>query len=213
MKKIQQAAEAIIYKDGSDAVKERIKKNYRIKEIDEPLRASRTRLEARLIDKARGVGVHTPKISSISDYSIRMEFVNGEKVKDLFINEAKRQRKSKLTKKICKLIGQSIAKLHNAGIIHGDLTTSNMIWMRSGKSGELYFIDFGLAFNSQRAEDKAVDLHLLQQALISTHFTIADFCWLAVLESYKKQSKAGEEVLKRLALIEKRGRYQDRPKE
>lgn len=41
-------------------------------------------------------------------------------------------------------LGQIIAKLHLGGIVHGDLTTSNIL-LRNGNHKAIVFIDFGLA--------------------------------------------------------------------
>ena len=92
---------------------------------------------------------------------IIMPFINGKKLSE-HLDEFPLTKQ----KQICKQIGKSIAKLHKNNIIHGDLTTSNMIL----KDNKTYFIDFGLGFISQRYEDKAVDLHLLKQALEAKHF-------------------------------------------
>ena len=90
-------------------------------------------------------------------------------------------------KEICVQIGASIAKLHNANIIHGDLTTSNMIISKN----KLYLIDFGLGFESHKAEDKAVDLHVLKEALEARHVKKSnEFCRI-IIENYKKTSKIG----------------------
>ena len=77
---------------------------------------------------------------------------------------------------------------------------------------EVYFIDFGLSFFSHKIEDMAVDLHLLKQALESKHYTIWEECFKAALDAYRKESKDGELVLKRLDVVEKRGRYKGKNK-
>ena len=69
-------------------------------------------------------------------------------------------------KQIMGLIGESVARIHQKDIIHGDLTTSNMIF----KNEKVFFIDFGLGYISRKIEDKAVDIHLLKQALEAKHF-------------------------------------------
>jgi len=92
--------------------------------------------------------------------------------------------------------------LHNHLIIHGDLTTSNMILNK-----EIYFIDFGLSFFSEKAEDKAVDLHLLKEGLESKHYRIWEECFRCALEAYRKEANKSSETLKRLEIVEKRGRY------
>lgn len=112
--------------------------------------------------------------------------------------------KLKNCQKICETIGNSLAKLHDAGIIHGDLTTSNLIL--ADKDKKIYFIDFGLGFHSNRAEDKAVDLHLIKEALHAKHPKLADKAFSAVLQGYKS-SKNYSETLKRLQKVEQRGRY------
>jgi Kae1-associated kinase Bud32 len=213
---IAQGAEALIRQEEGSVVKERIIKGYRIRQIDESLRRKRTRLEARLIREARRVGVATPQIAEEGESSIRMEFIRGARIKE-FVS-------SKNCKKIAEKIGKSVALLHTYNIIHGDLTTSNMILKikgngeedsgsKKGKSlpdSDLYFIDFGLGFISSRAEDKATDLHVLKEAITATHFSIAGKFWDAVLSTYKKNYPESEKVIKTLLKIEKRGRYTKR---
>jgi len=204
LKKVQQAAEAIIYLDKKNKkiIKERIKKGYRIKEIDDELRKNRTRLEARLIQKAARIGVKTPKIINTTNYTIEMEYIDGKRVKDILSSS----KYTKNRKEICSAVGKAVASLHEHDIIHGDLTTSNMIM----KGKQIYFIDFGLGFHSARVEDKATDLHLLQQAFESTHFDIIRKVWPAVVRAYKKNYSGATATLKRLEKIQKRGRYQKR---
>ena len=115
-------------------------------------------------------------------------------------------------KQICKQIGNSIAKLHEHDIIHGDLTTSNMIHVSNKKKGddrrtnEIFIIDFGLGFISRKIEDKAVDLHLLKQALEAKHFKHWEILIKEVFRGYEKSSDS-EKVFERLKAVEKRGRY------
>ncbi|MCD6557577.1 MAG: Kae1-associated serine/threonine protein kinase [Candidatus Aenigmarchaeota archaeon] len=205
LKKLHQAAEAVIYLDKKNKkiIKERIKKGYRIREIDERLRGSRTRLESRLIRQAAEVGVKTPRIINVKKYTIEMEYIDGEQVKNVLSKQSSRK---DIYKDICSKIGEAIAKLHENNIIHGDLTTSNMIL----KEGQIYFIDFGLGFHSARVEDKATDLHLLRQAFESTHFNIIKKAWPIILEAYQKNYPAASSVLKRIEKIQSRGRYRKR---
>ena len=197
MKKlICQGAEAILYKKGQGIVKDRVKKTYRFEALDERLRRQRSRKEAKLLEKAFEI-INVPKLIKLDEKNkiIEMEFIKGKK-----LSESLDELGNAI--EICKKIGNSIGKLHDAGIIHGDLTTSNMIW----KNEEVYFIDFGLGFESSSAEDKAVDLHLIKQALEAKHFGHFDKYFQAVLEGYKN-SKHKSEVVKRLEKVEKRGRY------
>ena len=199
IKLIAQGAEALIVRSRNRVIKRRIKKGYRLAEIDEKLRKQRTRKELRLLEKASQL-IPVPRIIKYSDYDIELEEIKGRKLSEYFETLSD-------SKSVCTQIGQSIAKLHDAGLIHGDLTTSNMIFVEKDK--KVYFIDFGLGFESFRVEDKAVDLHVLKEALDARHFNFAEKFWKAILEGYKK-SKNAREVLKRLEKVEKRGRYKER---
>jgi len=199
MQILSRGAEAVIYmKEDGKLLKERVKKGYRLEEIDEALRKKRTRGEAKLLSEARRAGAETPQVSGESAYSIEMEFVEGKTVRDAL--------HGKNVKELCTKIGTSIGKMHSFNIIHGDLTTSNMIFSR----GKVYFIDFGLGFQSSRAEDKAIDLRLLRQALESTHHETAEKAWKIILNAYQNNCSDADRVVKTLADIEKRGRYTKR---
>ena len=115
--------------------------------------------------------------------------------------------KLKNYKEVCEEIGKNISKLHDNNIIHGDLTTSNMIYNSKGK--KVYFIDFGLGFESEKIEDKATDLHLIKQALEAKHFKKYNEYWNYLLKGYKN-SKKFKETLIRLEIVEKRGRYKNK---
>lgn len=195
---IARGAEATVSLQGKEIVKERIKKGYRLQQLGDALRKKRNRTEASLMREARRAGVFVPQVMEEQDFFIKMEFVAGDKVNDILNDENCLEIASK--------IAESITKLHSADIIHGDLTTSNMII----KGDNLYFIDFGLGFFSPRIEDKATDLHLLHEALESTHFDILEKVWSAVLSAYQKVYSDSGKVIKTLAEIEKRGRYKKR---
>ncbi len=125
-----------------------------------------------------------------------MDFIKGKLLRDIFDKLKQSERKE-----ICISIGKQIANLHDASIIHGDLTTSNMIL----KDKEVYFIDFGLGFVSNREEDKAIDLHLFKQAIESKHYLHFN-SFEDVIEGYK-ESENSSKVFNRLELVERRGRY------
>ncbi len=192
MKIIQQGAEAVLKKDGNKLIKERIPKTYRLKILDDKLRRFRTRREGKILQKAQ---INVPKVFKIDDKNmiIEMEFIPGKLLKDILdlISTKKRNQ-------ICQQLGEEISKLHQQNIIHGDLTTSNMIFHEN----KIYFIDFGLSFISQKIEDKAVDLHLLKQALESKHYKHWETSFKKILQTYKDK-----EVKNRLEIVEKRGRY------
>jgi TP53 regulating kinase-like protein len=204
---IGRGAEAILIHEDGKLIKKRIKKSYRIDIIDDKLRKQRTRKEFKLLVKAHKL-IPVPKVlktnlkegeasGKLGSLSIDMEFLQGLKLSEHLDNLPNAE-------EICKEIGENIAKLHDADIIHGDLTTSNMIL--SEKDNKVYFIDFGLGFESNKIEDKAVDLHLIKQALEAKHFMHYEEFFSAVLEGYKS-SKHHIATLKRLEAVEKRGRY------
>jgi len=192
---VSRGAEAVLRKENNTLIKERIRKGYRLEKIDMPLRRKRTRNEATLIREARRAGINVPKILEEEDYVIKMEFINGKRVKEA-LSEGN-------YKEICTKIAEFIARLHESDIIHGDLTTSNMLLPGS----EIYFIDFGLGFRSKRTEDKAMDLFLLHEALESTHFALLNKAWNIILKVYAKNYGEATAVMDALQKIEKRRRY------
>lgn len=200
-RKIAQGAEAVITADSKIVSKQRVQKRYRHPMLDILLRRQRSRHEARMMQRLHDMGFPVPEILSVDEKesAISMEFVKGKLVKDLLATNP-----SGLSREI----GKNVAALHSADIIHGDLTTSNMI--RSVKDGRVHFIDYGLSFISLKEEDKAVDLFMLRKGLEAKHYDIADDCFRAVVESYKKNYLRSSAVLERLAKVEKRGRHKKR---
>jgi len=184
-------------------MKRRLPKKYRLPEIDEKIRAYRTVHESQLLHHAKKAGVLTPTIFMVdlTDSNIIMEFVEGKQVKQILDNLSSEERQS-----LSRHIGELIGRLHCNSIIHGDLTTSNMILTPRGK---VVFVDFGLGEKTVELELRGVDLHLMKRAFQSTHFRYAEECFNAVLEGYAKV--VGVEVAKKVLLkigeIEKRGRY------
>ncbi len=187
---LPKGAEAIVRIQDGRVVKQRIPKRYRVEKLDEKIRKERTRAEARLISEARRSGVPTPILYDVYGFTIEMEYIEGQPVKEVMSPE------------LCEKIGEMIGRLHDGNIIHGDLTTSNMIWT----GDRVYLIDFGLSFVSTNIEDKGVDVHVLFQTLESSHKNheklIEAFC-----RGYRKQLINADEILQRVTEIEKRGRY------
>ncbi|MAG47008.1 Kae1-associated kinase Bud32 [archaeon] len=198
MKLLKQGAESKIFLDENFIIKERISKSYRVKSIDDKLRKYRTRSESKILEKCKDL-VNVPNVIDVNDRDmiIKMDFIDGKLLRD-FINDLKEEE----LKKIFTQIGKEISLLHENNIIHQDLTTSNLILLND----KVYFIDFGLSFVSDRIEDRAVDLHLLRQALDAKHFEIAEKCFDSVLEGYK-ENKDFKMIITRLEKVECRGRY------
>lgn len=194
MRLIAQGAEAKLFQKKKSLLKDRVKKSYRISEIDSALRKSRTRREAKILQKLEDLNFPAPRlIKTDTKQKIEMEFVEGPKLRDVF------------KEKYAEEIGEKIAILHSNGIIHGDLTTSNMLLNK-----EIYFIDFGLSFFSKRVEDKAVDLHLFRQALESKHYKIWKKAFQKFISGYKNNVVGATEILQRLELVESRGRHKSK---
>lgn len=184
-----QGAEAVIELKEDNAVKKREKKKYRHPKLDNKLRTERTDREVRLLKKAKKYNVSVPEVFESRENSFKMEKIDGEKLRD------------NLNKNYFEKLGEEIAGLHDTDIIHGDLTTSNVI-----VDNELKIIDFGLSFQSERFEDKAVDIHLLKQVLESSHSEKAEELWKSFVEGYQRFEDSSQ-VLKQLKEVEQRGRY------
>ncbi|VVB59571.1 KEOPS complex subunit Bud32 [uncultured archaeon] len=198
MQLLRKGAEADIYKTDSTVIKERIPKRYRVKELDEKLRKIRTRAEAKLLQRAAGI-INAPEVLKQNLFSIEMEYIDGPRIKDILDKKNFRE--------ISAEIATSIAALHNSEIIHGDLTTSNMIFSEK----KIYFIDFGLGFFSKSAEDMAVDLHSLFETISSTHPEISEEMSAIILSEYE-MAGGKKEVIARLQKLRTRGRYVKRDK-
>ena len=203
-KVIYRGAEAEIclssYMGKKTVQKRRVPKSYRIKEIDSFLISSRTKEESKLISEARTHGVPVPIIYDVDlkDGMITMGYLEGKRIKDILNSLDEKERK-----RICYMIGESIAKLHNHDLIHGDITTSNMILL----DDRIHFIDFGLGCKNSEIETKGVDLHVLMEAFESTHSRHPK-CFEYVLEGYKKEFRGNANpVIKKIEDIVKRGRY------
>lgn len=186
----ERGAEAAVDLTGADAVKTRLSKGYREPALDAMLISERTRAEARCIAAARRAGVPTPLIRDVSAASLTMEKIEGDVLKYV------------ITPEYAKAAGKTVGRLHKAGIVHGDLTTSNMIW----RAPYVYLIDFGLAQMTTEIEPRGVDLHVLFQTLESTTEHPEELR-KAFVEGYSAEFSESSLVLTREHEIELRGRY------
>lgn len=187
---IGRGAEAVITLEDGAVRKWRIPKSYRVKALDEHIRHERTVRESRIISDARRSGVPTPIIKDVSKFEIQMEHIDGPKLKDV------------IDAGLSERVGEMVGRLHGAGIIHGDLTTSNMIV----KGEKIYLIDFGLAFYEKSVEAQGVDVHVYFQTLQSTHDRSDDLMEAFKL-GYRRIYHEAEAVLRRVDEIKARGRY------
>lgn len=204
---IKKGAEASLYLadwHGRKVImKKRLPKKYRLSKLDEQIRTYRTIHEPQLMHKAKRAGVPTPTIFlvDVKSATIIMEFIEGKQVKQLLGEVSKNERQ-----RLCLKIGELIGRLHKYGIIHGDLTTSNMI---QNSEGKIFFVDFGLGEKRKELETRGVDLHLMKRALHSTHFRFAKECFNAVIKGYSKvlDTENVKNGLDKIKEIERRGRY------
>ncbi len=196
-------AEAILVEGtlGGERVvaKYRLSKRYRRRELDARLRERRTRLEARILARAVEAGVGVPQIIYVSpdDYILVIERLVGKRLKELIGVED--------VSEIFVELGRMVARLHSAGIVHGDLTTSNVVVTKHG----LVIIDFGLASFSRNLEERAVDLHLLLRALEATHPQLSALLYEKFLEGYREVvgDEEAARVAERVVEIRRRGRF------
>jgi N6-L-threonylcarbamoyladenine synthase/protein kinase Bud32 len=189
----KRGAEAIITFHDGIAEKRRIPKRYRVPALDKRLISERTRAEARLIHAARKGGVPTPIMSDITSDTIIMEEIQGT-----LLTHA-------LHASTVMEAGRMIGKLHEAGIMHGDLTTSNLILRK--RDGKCVLIDFGLAQTTTEIEQRGVDIHVLFQTLESTAPDHADALKAAFTAGYGETFNDAADVIHREHEIELRGRY------
>ncbi|MBS3087851.1 Kae1-associated serine/threonine protein kinase [Candidatus Pacearchaeota archaeon] len=227
-KNLRKSAKSAANSPAQFIIKTRIPKSYRHPQLDNQIRTRRTKSESKILTKAIQAKINVPRIlnqttkrpndQTTDKFQIHMEFVPGDKLSQT-LNDYPEQKQITAMKKL----GRQVAKLHANNIIHSDLTTSNIILSSSHRrkpisqakadlTGEsrshseaIYLIDFGLSYISIKIEDKAVDLHLLKQALQAKHFQNWKKFFQAFCQGYKWQdSKA---ILERLEIVEKRGRY------
>ncbi len=198
MKIVARGAEAVLRKDGNKLVKDRVRKGYRIQKLDDRIRFLRTKREETLLARARRAGVNAPAVFSGGKTSLVMEWVDGERVKDVLNSMGRKEQDE-----VFRQVGEALGRLHSAGIVHGDVTTSNMIL----SDGKLFVIDFGLGKTSKRIEDFAVDLYVLMEALKAAHFKIIDSAWKGIIKAYKYNNANADQVLGRFREIDKRRRY------
>ncbi|XP_061640999.1 EKC/KEOPS complex subunit TP53RK [Phyllopteryx taeniolatus] len=213
---LKQGAEARIYRTvflgNPTIVKERFLKRYRHPLLDEKLTHRRTVQEVRSILRCRRAGISTPVVYFV-DYTSHCifleEIVGSSTVRDHIAS-------TQLSSSSCpdvelehlaEKMGNILAKMHDEDIIHGDLTTSNMLLRCPPEDGEsdLVLIDFGLSSISALPEDKGVDLYVLEKAFLSTHPN-TEALFEKLLKSYTASSKKSAAVIKKLEEVRSRGR-------
>jgi TP53 regulating kinase and related kinases len=173
---MKQGAEAKIYtgltgegenKQEVAIVKERFTKTYRHPDLDKSLTSKRIKNEVKLLQKAESLNVHVPKVfrADLNNGIIVMEYIqNSQTCREFILDLVKSDTDySQVLIDLSVKIGRIIGNLHLNEIIHGDLTTSNILIVKQDNDLKIYFIDFGLSTVSKQLEDKAVDLYVLER--------------------------------------------------
>ncbi|TPX44954.1 hypothetical protein SeLEV6574_g04180 [Synchytrium endobioticum] len=204
---IKQGAEARVYKipfpcSQYAIVKERFPKSYRHPILDAKITSKRVIQEARCLVRCCKAGIDTPTLYLIDvpRNVLYMEYVVGVSVRDFIQHNGLDD--AGVATQLSQRIGWNVAAMHDLDIIHGDLTTSNMM-IRPSKS--VAMIDFGLSYGSVDIEDKAVDLYVLERAFSSTHPN-TEALFEAILDNYVARARDGKSIIKRLNDVRKRGR-------
>ncbi|KAL3945335.1 MAG: hypothetical protein SGBAC_000611 [Bacillariaceae sp.] len=214
---ITQGAEARVWQvppfNNNDSLicKERFSKSYRHPDLDERLIKSRTRSEARVLEKcAKKSAIRVPKVVRVERDIIYMECLDGPTLKQYLRDAASFKNTDVDYQILVQNLGTLIARLHNLGVIHGDLTTSNVLVEGQG----LVLIDFGLSKSTSSVEEKAVDLYVLERALQSTHPELPEDFFDKILKIYEEVAiaqtkKHSQSTLQRLEQVRLRGRKRE----
>ncbi|OXU25547.1 hypothetical protein TSAR_011249 [Trichomalopsis sarcophagae] len=225
---IAQGAEARLHKGTylgkTVLIKERFEKKYRHPDLDTRLTKERIKAEARAIVRAKTAGVGTPALYLVdfNRRSIFMQFIENATMLKTFIEQHITGRDDDTAKilmnNVTSALGQAVAKLHSKNIVHGDLTTSNILLKdaeslanakaETDVSEQLVVIDFGLARVESTSEDAAVDLYVLERSLSSAHAQVPELFGL-IYKSYQKFFKNKshlKEVISKYEDVKARGR-------
>ncbi|KAK5911854.1 hypothetical protein CesoFtcFv8_001787 [Champsocephalus esox] len=210
---LKQGAEARVYRarflGRPTIVKERFRKQYRHPLLDEKLTHRRTVQEVRSVLRCRRAGISVPVVYFVdySSHSIFLEEIVGSSTVRDHIASSPPSARCEGLEPLAERVGQVLARMHDEDVIHGDLTTSNMLLRCGPEDGvsELFLIDFGLSYISALPEDKGVDLYVLEKAFLSTH-PHTEALFQRLLKSYAAASKKSSAVIKKLEEVRLRGR-------
>jgi TP53 regulating kinase and related kinases len=261
---VSQGAEARLYKAPAASfnqhnvdfviVKERLSKAYRHPQLDQQLTRSRTKAEARCLNKCRDLAekhnnthLRVPRVYKVEGSNLMLEYIEGITLRQALNEQLQRhdgytgggsevatengsanqpngtdndtEISSTTATKVTdtptnsldstlltwsQQLARAIGTLHDWNMVHGDLTTSNVLV----HNDSLVLIDFGLASTSGSHEDKAVDLYVLERALQATHpdlpVSFLDDFYKVYLETTQSQA-----TLTRLEKVRQRGRKRD----
>jgi len=175
-----QGAEAIVTFEGESVHKRRIAKGYRHPAIDARLIAQRTRTEARILERLKGI-VGIPRLICVDDDNLIIDRINAEPYAGQNIGRE---------------LATIIFAMHERGVTHADITPKNVL-----VSDQAYLIDFGLATFSDRIEDRAYDLSMTRETF-SAYPGFSE----ALIEAYRSLLLDTAAFDERIARIRERGR-------
>ena len=177
--------------------------------LDSQLTKDRHRAEARSLLKCKQIGVRVPTmfLCDSTQFIIVMQNLSQASTAKDCINKLLGENNRDQLVKLAREVGGVVAKMHQAGLIHGDLTSSNILVEKTADSTyQLSMIDFGLSSQEGSAEDKGVDLYVLERALLSTHPN-TEWLFQEMMDHYKLQyGKGMGEVVRKFEEIRLRGR-------
>lgn len=204
---VKQGAEARLYTTtflGRPVmVKQRFSKKYRHPDLDVKLTNDRHKAEARALLKCKQIGVAAPTLylADMEEHILVMDQVPGETAREA-IDKGLEEGDTEGLVRIARAIGSTVASMHQSGLIHGDITTSNLIV----QGEQLTVIDFGLSSQEGSSEDKGVDLYVLERAFLSTHPN-TEHVFAEVMAAYTAGCGASAgEVVRKFEEIRLRGR-------
>lgn len=184
MKLIYTGSESQIFLHENLIYKYRQAKSYRLPQLDKQIREKRTKKEIKILKKINDAAIGVPQLfmnddrafkkfqdkkiqteqdneifdTNIDKTTIIMSYIQGQTLNTVLLE-------GKCNKDDLIQLGNIIAKIHRLGIIHGDITPSNIILFDS----RIYIIDFGLSFHSDRMEDRAVDIWMFEKIMRSLY--------------------------------------------
>lgn len=214
-----QGAEAKLFRmnfHGFEAlVKERFSKKYRHPQLDKVLTQQRINAEVRALTRCRMAGIPVPTLYFVDQEKncLIMEYLeNSMTVRDFILTrvadwQTNPDSEAKV-KQVTSNVGKLLARMHKENIIHGDLTTSNMLLSDPSDLNSMTLIDFGLSSYENVAEHKGVDLYVLERAFLSTHPNAERLFNDSLLAAYRQagDKKTIVEVMAKLEEVRMRGR-------
>lgn len=194
----------ILYLGRIAVKKERFPKRYRHPLLDAKLTSRRLSQEARMLLRLRKAGISVPAVYQVDLTAnvLILQFLRAVSLK-AFLQQP--QNNPDISQRAMRAAGREVARMHKCRVVHGDLTTGNVM---VGDEERVFLIDFGLSGGNATDEDLAVDLYVLERAVVSAHSEAASPLNDAFLDAYAKELKKPA-VLKRLEEVRARGRKRD----